>query len=440
MTPDIISRESCILNPRKGNFVSAEEAVKAIKSGDRVYIGGGCAAPQSLIKAMVARSSELNNVEVVHILTAGPAPYTDPRYQGIFKSRNFFMGGNVRKAVQEGRADYIPIFLSKIPSLFLEGQMPLDVALITVSPPDKHGFCSFSIETGVTKPAAEAAKIVIAQINDQMPRCYGDCFIHIDDIDYSVRISEPLIDLPQSEPSDLHKEIGKHVAELIHDGSTLQVGIGGIPDGLLYCLKDKNDLGVHTEMFSDGIIDLIEAGNINNKKKQTHKGKVVAGFALGSRRLFDYMHDNPIFAMFPTHYVNDIINIAKNDNMVSVNSAIEVDLTGQVCADSIGTKFYSGIGGQVDYVRGATLSKGGKAIIALPSTTKNDTISKIVPVLKLGAGVVTSRGDVDHIATEYGVAFLRGKSISERAEALINIAHPKFREELRTRAKEFKFI
>jgi acetyl-CoA hydrolase len=310
------------------------------------------------------------------------------------------------------------------------------VALIHVSPPDEHGFCSFGIEVGVTKPAAHAARIVIAEVNDQMPRTLGDSFIHVSKIDYAVPVSYKLPELPLGEVTELNKRIGQHVAELIEDGSTLQMGIGGIPDGVLLFLRDKRDLGIHTELFSDGVVELVERGVVTNEKKTLHPGKIIAGFLLGTQRLYDFVDNNPVVELHPTDYVNDPFLIAQNEKMVAINSAIEVDLTGQVCADSIGSRLYSGVGGQVDFIRGAARSKGGKPIIALPSTAKNDTISRIVPTLKPGAGVVTTRNDVHYVVTEYGVAYLHGKTIRQRVQALINIAHPKFRDELTHFAKE----
>lgn len=421
-------------------IMTAQEALNVVKSGQRVYVGGGCAMPHTLVQALVDRADELQDVEITHILTVGEAPYADEKYQDSFRVKNLFIGGNVRKAVQSGRADYVPIFLYEVPNLFLDGDLTLDVALINVSPPDEHGFCSFGIEVGCTMPAAQAAKIIIAEINDQMPRCHGDSFIHISKINCCVPVSSPLSELPQGSPSELQKKIGQNVAELIEDGSTLQMGIGGIPDGVLLYLDQKKNLGVHSEMFSDGIIGLVERGILNNEQKTLHRGKIVAGFVLGTRKVFDFMNDNPIIEMHPTQYINDPFVVSQNEKMVAINSAIEVDITGQVNADSIGTKFYSGIGGQLDFIRGAARSKGGKPIIALPSTAKNDTISRIVPTLKPGAGVVTSRGDVHYVVTEWGVAFLHGKSIRERVRALIKIAHPKFRDELTEFAKKHHYI
>lgn len=421
---------------------SAEEAVKVIKSGDKIIVQPGCAAPLELINAMVNRKDELHDVEIYHILVVGDLPYVKPGMEKHFKHKAFFIGANVRQAVNEGRAEFIPIFLSEVTLLFKRGIIQADVALIHVSPPDEHGFCSFGIDVGNIKTPAEKAKCVIAQVNKQMPRGLGNSFIHVSKIDYIVEVDTPLQELPQIDPDitpvmlEIFDKIGKNVASLIDDGSTLQMGIGAIPDAVLRYLHDKNDLGVHTEMFSDGLIDLIEEGVVNGEKKTLHPGKVVAGFVLGTKKLYDYIDNNPIFEFHPQEYVNDPFLISQNYKMVAINSAIEIDLTGQVCADSIGTKFFSGIGGQVDFIRGASRSEGGKPIIALPSATKDLKYSKIVPMLKPGAGVVTSRGDVHYVVTEYGIANLFGKSIQERARALIDIAHPAFRDELTEFAKK----
>ncbi len=420
--------------------VSAEEAVKVIKSHDTVYIHPGCAEPEHLVRAMVARAPELENVKVIHLLTAGTADYVKPEMAGHFRHIAFFAGANVRQAINEGRAEFIPIFLSEIEALFRSRAYEIDVALIHVSPPDEHGFCSFGVGIDTTKTAAECAKAVIAQVNPKMPRTLGDSFIHVSKITHIVEVEEDILEHRQGQVSEIAMKIGRNVAEIIEDGSTLQLGIGEIPDGVLYYLKDKRDLGIHTEMLSDGVVDLIETGIINCEKKTLHPGKVIVGFVLGTKKLYDFIDNNPVFEFHPNAYTNDPFIIAQNDKMVAINSAIEVDLTGQVCADSIGYTFYSGIGGQVDFIRGAARSKGGKPIIALPATAKNGQISRIVPHLKEGAGVVTSRGDVHYVVTEYGVAYLHGKTIRERARALINIAHPKFREELERFAKEKKYL
>ncbi|MCG3140995.1 MAG: Butanoate coenzyme A-transferase [Anaerolineae bacterium] len=419
----------------KQKLMTPQDAVRGIASGSRIYLGGGAGIPQTLERALVERASELRGVEVVHVLTFAGGNYMAREHAASFRHRALFMGENARAAVREGRADFMPIFLSEIPGLFRDGPLPLDTALIQVSPPDEHGFCSFGIEVGVTKPAAQAAKRVIAEMNVQMPRVLGDSFIHLNKIDTIVETDYPLPIVGMGKFGAVQDRIGQHVAALIPDGATLQLGIGSIPDAVLFHLKGKRDLGIHTELFSDGVIDLVEQGVITNDKKTLHPGKMVAGFLFGSQRLYDFVHDNALIELHPTDYVNDPFIIAQNDNMIAINSALEVDLTGQVCADSVGPNFYSGIGGQVDFVRGAARARGGKPIIALPSTAKDDAISRIVPQLKPGAGVVTSRGDVHYVVTEYGVASLHGKSIRERAQALINIAHPKFRDELAAYAR-----
>lgn len=427
-------------------LVSAEEAVKVIKSGDNMVIQPGCAAPLELIRAMVERKDELEDVTIYHILIVGDLPYTKPGMEKHFKHKAFFIGGNTRKAIHEGRAEFIPIFLSEVTLLFKRDIIKSNVALIHVSPPDDHGFCSFGIDVGNIKTPTEKSEIVIAQVNPMMPRGLGNSFIHINKIDYIVEHNEALMELPQVDPNaskeelDVYDKIGGYVAEMIEDGSTLQMGIGAIPDSVMKYLVNSKDLGVHTEMFSDGMIELVELGIINGEKKTLHPGKIIAGFVLGTKRAYDFLDNNPIFEFHPQEYVNDPFTISKNNKMVAINSAIEVDLTGQVCSDSIGTKFYSGIGGQVDFIRGAAHSEGGKPIIALPTTTKNNTISRIVPTLKPGAGVVTSRGDVHYVVSEYGIAHLFGKSVKERSRALISIAHPDFRDELTHFAKEHYHI
>ena len=419
---------------------SAAEAVKAIRSGDCVYIHPGCAEPEQLVKAMVARADELRKVKVIHILTVGIADYVRPEMAGSFRHVALFSGANVRDAINEGRADFVPIFLSEIESLFSSGALPIDVALIQVSPPDEHGFCSFGVGVDTTKTAAECARIVIAQVNPKMPRTLGDSFIHLNKIHYVVEVTDDLLEIPMGTISETAKRIGRHIADLIEDGSTLQLGIGEIPDAVLNYLTEKKHLGIHSEMVSDGVIDLIEKGIITNEQKTLHSGKILAGFVLGTRRLFEYIHNNPVFEFHPSQYINDPFIISRNDKLVAINSAIELDLTGQICADSIGYSFYSGIGGQIDFVRGAARSKGGKPIIALRSTALNDSVSRIVPHLKEGAGVVTSRGDVHYVVTEFGVAYLHGKTVRERCQSLINIAHPKFQEELERTAHERNFL
>ena len=367
-------------------LTTAEEALKIVKSGSRVYIGGGCGEPVELAQSLVWRKDELRDVEIVHVLTSGHAAYAAPGMEGSFHVNSLFIGANVRGAVQEGRADFTPVFLHEIPRLFREGYLPIDVALISVSPPDEHGFCSYGVEVGVTKPAVESACVVIAEINPNMPRVWGQSFIHLSQITYCVPVDYPLPSAPQSPHNTVHEQIGKRIAELISDGDTLQLGIGAIPDAVLRYLGDKRDLGIHSEMFSDGIVELVERGVITGRRKNLLPGKIVAAFMLGTERLYRFVHDNPMIEMRPVDFTNDPFMISRNDNMVAINSALQVDLTGQVCADSIGCKFYSGVGGQADFIRGAAHSKGGKPIIALPSTALKGSISRIVPVLDPGAG------------------------------------------------------
>ncbi len=419
---------------------TVEQAVATIRRGDKVFIGSGAAEPQTLVKALIESAGRLADTRIMHIMTLGVAPYTEEKFTDQFRHNAFFIGTNTRKAVAEGRADYTPVFLSEIPALFKSGQMPIDVALIQVSPPDRYGFCSYGVSTDVVKSAAEHATKVIAEINPQMPRSLGDCFINMDEVDMAVPVDEPLLYSVRERADDVAKRIGRNIASLIEDGSTLQMGIGTIPDSVLHFLTDKKDLGIHTEMFSDGFMELVDRGVINNRKKTIHPGKTIASFCIGSRKLYDYIDNNPAIEFHPTEHTNDPFIISQNEKMVAINSAIEVDLTGQVCADSLGAMFYSGIGGQIDFVRGASRSKGGKPIIALPSTAKNDTISRISVNLKEGAGVVTTRGDVHYVVTEWGVAYLHGKNIRERAMALIGIAHPKFRRRLLEGAKKLNYV
>jgi 4-hydroxybutyrate CoA-transferase len=414
----------------KDKLRSAADAVACVRSGMRVYIHPGCAEPEVLVDALIKRAPEVHDVEIVHLMTLGQSGYIAPEMAGHFRHNAMFIGGNVRAAVNDGRADYTPVFLSEVEGLFESGAMPIDVALIQVSPPDAHGFCSFGVGVDTTLTAAKCAQFVVAQVNDQMPRTYGDSFIHVSQINALVEVSRPLCDLKKPEITSLHRAIARNVADLIDDGAVLQLGIGGIPDAVLPYLADRKELGVHTELISDNVIPLIEAGVINGERKNFKPRKVILGFVLGTRDLFDFVDNNPIFEFHPSAYTNDPFMIARNDNMVAINSALQIDLTGQVCSDSIGTSFYSGIGGQVDFLRGASRSKGGKPIIALPSTAKGGKISRIVPTLDPGAGVVTSRGLIRYVVTEYGTAYLHGKSIRERAKALIEIAHPQFRDEL----------
>ncbi len=419
-------------------ITTAEKAVEAIHSGQRVFLTGNCSVPRVLLSALVRRAPQLQNVEICQVLTIGPADYVSAEMTGHLRVNTLFISDNVRAAVNEGRADFTPCRLSEIPLLFSSGALPLDVALIHVSPPDEHGFCSFGIEVGVSKTSAASARVIIAEVNPHMPRTLGDAFIHLSKITHLVPVDYALPELPMGQPTDLTKQIGKHVAGLIDDGATLQMGIGAIPDGVLFYLRDKRNLGIHTEMFSDGVVDLVETGIITNEKKTLHPGKMIAGFLLGSRRLYDFVDNNPVVELHPSEYVNDPYVIRQNDNMVAINSALEVDLTGQVCADSIGPRLYSGVGGQLDFIRGAARSKGGKPIIAMPSTAKG--FSKIVPMLKPGAGVTTSRNDVHYVITEHGIANLHGKSIRQRARALIDIAAPEFRAELEGKAIELKYL
>ena len=427
-------------------LTTSDEAVKKIKSGDNLVIQPGCAVPHELIRAMVRRKDELENVTIYHILIVGDLPYVNPGMEKHFKHKAFFTGANVRKAVHEGRAEFIPIFLSEVPLLFKRNIIEVDVALINVSPPDEHGFCSYGVDVGTIKTAADKAKTIIAQINSEMPRSLGDSFIHINKIHHLVEHSEPIQELPQVDPNtseemlQIYDSIGKNTAELIEDGSTLQMGIGAIPDSVMKYLRSRKNLGVHTEMFSDGLINLVEEGIVNGEEKTIHPGKIIAGFVLGTKRLFKFIDNNPVIEFHPQEYVNDPFIIAQNKKMVAINSAIEIDITGQVGADSIGTRIFSGIGGQVDFIRGAAHSEGGKPIIALPSITKDGKVSRIVPILNPGAGVVTSRGDVHYVITEYGVAHLFGKSLKERASELISIAHPKFGDELTKYARETRHI
>lgn len=419
---------------------SAAEAVQVVKSGQRIFASGNAAYPQALINALMERAGQVTNVEIIHLLSFGEAPYADPALARHFRHNAMFIGANVRAAVQQGLADFTPIFLSEIARLFLNGQMTPDVALIQVSPPDEHGFCSYGCEVSVTKAAAETARVVIAEVNPQMPRTLGDSFIHLSRIQRLVEVDRQLPQISQGSFDEIQARIGQNVAELVPPGATLQLGIGAIPDAVLAALGSHRDLGVHTEMFSDGIVDLVERGIITGAAKTLHRGKIVAGFCFGTQKLYDFIADNPIIEMHPTEYVNDPFVVAQNEKMVAINSALQVDLTGQVCADSLGTRFYSGVGGQVDFMRGASRSKGGKPIIALPATAKGGALSRIVTTLAPGAGVTTTRNDIHYVVTEYGVAYLHGKTIRERAQALIGIAAPQFREELLRFAREQHYI
>jgi acyl-CoA hydrolase len=414
---------------------TADQAVQCIKSDDRVFIHSVAAAPQTLIKAMTARAPELKNVEIVHLHTEGAAPYAAAEFKDSFHVNAFFVGSNIRPSLAEGHADYIPVFLSEVPALFRKGVLPLDVAMLNVSPPDKHGFCTLGVSIDVARAAFETAKCVIAQINPHVPRTQGDALIHTNDIDFMVEVDEPLHEVQMPKLTEEDRAIGRHIAELVDDGATIQMGIGSIPNAVLASLTDHKDLGVHTEMFSDGVIPLVESGVINGRRKVKHPGRMVAGFVMGTRKLYDFIDDNPQVLMLDIGYVNDTAVIRRNPKVTAVNSAIEVDLTGQVCADSIGMRQYSGVGGQMDFIRGASLSEGGKPIIALPSQTKRGE-SKIVPFLKQGAGVTSTRAHVHYIVTEFGVANLYGKNMRQRASELIKIAHPDHREALERAAHE----
>lgn len=416
-------------------FSSAAEAVKIVESGNRIYIHGIAAAPQALIKALTDRAPELRGVEIVHLHTEGPAPYAAPEMAESFRVNALFISKNVRQAVQEGRADFTSVFLSEVPSLFTDGTLPLDVCLITVSPPDRHGFCSLGTSVEATRAAMLASKHVIAQVNKYMPRTHGDGLIHVENLTGMFECDEPIPEVIPGAPTETEAKIGKYVAELIENGATIQMGIGAIPNAVLDSLRSHKDLGVHSEMFTDGLIDLVESGVVTGRKKKIHPGKIVAGFVVGSRKLYDFVDDNPLVAMLDIAYVNDTSVIYRNPKVCAINSAIEVDLTGQVCADSIGTRLYSGVGGQMDFMRGAAKSKGGKPIIALPSVTSRGE-SRISAVLKPGAGVVTTRAHVHWVVTEYGATNLHGKNLRQRAKAMIEIAHPDHREELERAAHE----
>ncbi len=424
------------LDEYKNKICSIDEASSVVKSNHRVYISGNAATPYVLLDGLAKQGERLKNVEIVHVLLWGDEPTSKPDMVGHFRHNSLFVGPADREAVNAGRADYIPVFLYQIPNLFYSGILPLDVSFIHTSPPDQHGFLSLGVEALCSKAAAETANIVVCQVNDNMPRTLGDCFIHISRVNKIVEVSEDLPELIAKEPTQVEKHIADYILSLIEDGSTLQLGIGGIPDAVIANLRGRRNLGIHTEMVSDGIMGAIESGVVTGAKKTLHPGKVIATFIFGSKNLYQYSNNNPIFEMHPCDYTNNPFIVAQNEKMVAINSAIEVDLTGQICADSIGYKVYSGIGGQVDFIRGAASSKEGRPIIALPSTAKDGKISRIVATLKEGAGVVTSRGDVHYVVTEFGIAYLHGKNLRERALALISIAHPDHREQLEKNAYE----
>lgn len=422
--------EEYIYKKRSPIWVDADTAIKKIKKGQRILIGSGCAEPQHLVQALVRNASHFRDNEVVHILTVGIAPYADPQYAQNFRHNAFFIGHNIRESVSKGHSDYMPIFLSEIPRLFKTRQMPIHAVLLQVSPPDNNNQVSLGVSVDILPAAIAHADIVIAQINKQMPETFGIAKIPLEAIDYLVEADEALVEFPQGDPDAISMQIGQHLAQYVRDGDTLQLGIGSIPNAVLLNLKNKNDLGIHSEMVSDGIVELYENGNVTNRMKKINPGKSVVSFVLGTKKIYKTIHQNQDFLFYPSEYTNDPFMICQNPNVVSINSAIQIDLTGQVCSDSIGTRFYSGFGGQVDFVRGAKRSQGGRSFIAISSTAKKGTVSRIVPMLSEGAGVVTTRADVHYVATEYGIAYLHGKNIRERGLALVQIAHPKFRDEL----------
>jgi len=429
----------------RSKCVSAEKAVRVVESGDRIFLTGNCSVPKMLVNALLQYAPSIENVEICQALSVTGSEYVAPEFAGHLRINSLFISDNVRDAINENRADFTPILLSEFPLLFKNGILPVDVAFVHLSPPDRHGYCSYGIETGLTRSAAEAARVIIAEVNQQMPRIYGDTLIHVNEIDYIVPVNYPLTELHMSDAgaNSANERIACLIAERIPDGATLQTGIGSIPDMVLHYLYDKKDLGIHSELISDGIIDLVNQGVINCSRKTIHQGKITAGFMLGTRRLYEWANDFPMIELQRTEYVNDPFVIAKNAKMVAMNSAIEVDLTGQICSDSIGTKFYSGVGGQLDFIYGASMSEGGLPIIAVPSTTclrDGTVISRIVPTLKKGAGVTTTRSQVHYIATEYGMVDLYGKSIRQRAQLLISIAHPDFRDGLTFKARELNYF
>ncbi len=416
-------------------IVSAARAVAGIHSGQQIFVHGGAATPSVLLEALVARSAELASVSMVHFHTEGPAPHLAPEMAGHFRHKALFIGPNARKAVNEGRADYVPVFLSDVPDLFSSGTLPLDVALVNVTRPDAHGFCSLGSSIDAALAAVRSAKVVIAQLNSRVPRTLGDTFIHVSQIAYGVEVDVPLFEHANPVIGEVERSIGGYVADLIDDGATIQMGIGSIPAAVGLALHGKHDLGMHTEMFTDVVLDLVESGALTGARKEINRGKIVSAFMMGTQRLYDFVDNNPMIEMRPVDYTNDTSVIRRFSRMVAINSAIEVDVTGQVAADSIGPRFYSGVGGQMDFMRGAALSPHGQAIIALPSTAAGGTVSRIVPFLAEGAGVVTTRAHVRTVVTEFGTAQLHGRTVAERARALIAIAHPDFREEIATRAR-----
>jgi acyl-CoA hydrolase len=421
-------------------IATPEAAVRLIQPRKRILIGSGAAEPGRLVDAMVSHGEHLEGNEIVHLMTLGSAPYVQPGLEHRFRHTAFFIGANVRQAVQEGRADFMPVFLSEIPQLIGSGRVRTDVALVQVTPPDRHGFVSLGVSVDIVRAAVDTADLILAEVNPNMPRTLGDSFLHVDRIASLVPVEDPLPELGEQPLDETFREIGRNVASLIPDGATLQMGIGKIPDATLHFLMDRRDLGIHTEMLSDGVMRLAEAGVVNGRRKTLLAGKIVTSFIMGSRALYEWVHDNPAVEMRPSAFTNDPFQIARNDQMIAINSALAVDLSGQVAADTVRGKFFSGIGGQVDFIRGAARSKGGKPVIALPSTAKGGTVSRIQPAFEEGAGVVTSRGDIHYVVTEYGVADLWGKNINQRAHALIGIAHPDFRGELLAAARRRCFI
>ncbi|MCK6457489.1 MAG: GNAT family N-acetyltransferase [Phycisphaerae bacterium] len=424
----------------KGKLTTLREAISRIRRGERIHLSDGSATPLGMMPGLVAEDNGLADNEIVHLLTLGDAPYVRPEFATRFRHNALFIGANVREAVTDGRADYTPVFLSEIPGLIRSRRIPIDVSIVSVTPPDSEGWCSFGTHVDISPATTDVARLVIAQVNPRMPRTFGPCRLHVDNIHAMVEIEHPL---PELRPPPMRAEtesIARAIAELITDGATLQLGIGAIPDAVLRFLEHHNDLGIHTEMFSDGVVHLVQRGVITGRRKTLRPGKIVASFLMGSQSTYEFAHENPMVELHPVDYSNDPFVIAQNDNMVAINTCLEIDLTGQVCSDSIGTQFYSGIGGQVDFIRGAARSKGGRPVIALPSTACDGTVSRIVPRLSDGAGVVTTRGDVHYVVTEYGVANLHGKNVRERAMALISIAHPKFRPWLLAEAKQRRFV
>jgi acyl-CoA hydrolase len=421
-------------------IATPEAAVRLIQPRKRILIGSGAAEPGRLVDALVSHGEHLEGNEIVHLMTLGSAPYVQPGLERRFRHTAFFIGANVRQAVQEGRADFMPVFLSEIPQLICSGRVRTDVALVQVTPPDRHGFVSLGVSVDIVRAAVDTADLILAEVNPNMPRTLGDSFIHVDRIASLVPVDDPLPELGEQPLDETFREIGRNVASLIPDGATLQLGIGKIPDATLHFLMDRRDLGIHTEMLSDGVMRLAEAGVVNGRRKTLLTGKIVTSFIMGSRALYEWVHDNPAVEMRPSAFTNDPFQIARNDQMIAINSALAVDLSGQVAADTVRGKFFSGIGGQVDFIRGAARSKGGKPVIALPSTAKGGTVSRIQPAFEEGAGIVTSRGDIHYVATEYGIADLWGKNINQRAHALIGIAHPDFRTELLAAARRRCFV